>query len=124
MSDLSGNWSRLWFANKEGQQLILELIQSLLPGTLEGVTSATNAANRNEYHLLNAPNGKTELMLLCAETGGSIYNSFEEAMADRMEPSIQTIDTTLPLAVLVFLCALIDVVIRRIRIRRNIALQH
>jgi len=112
MSDLSGNWSRVWFASEQGRATILSMIRSLLPETLSG-TEETESGRTREYDLLAAPDGGTLLMELCAGAGGTVFETWEEAADAPMPPTAKAWDPVLPLATLAMLCLLSDIVLRR-----------
>ena len=115
MSDLSGDWSRTWYANAQGQAMILRMIRSLLPETLSGAQDAAQDGRISEYDLLARPDGGVTLMELCARTGGTLFGTWEEASAVELPPVARTWDPVLPLAVAVLLCLMADIALRRLK---------
>ena len=115
MSDLSGDWSRTWYANAQGQAMILRMIRSLLPETLSGAQDAAQDGRIREYDLLARPDGGVTLMELCARTSGTLFGTWEEANAVELPPVARTWDPVLPLAVAVLLCLLADIALRRLK---------
>ncbi|MDO4546765.1 MAG: VWA domain-containing protein, partial [Clostridia bacterium] len=193
MSDLSGEWSRSWYANENGRQLILNMIKGLVPDTLkqagvdirldaagaygvlsvvselEGVEgiladittpdnekySATlhktgvniysneipiKCAGRYdvnltwldsqgaaletretrvthswsaEYEVISRPDGNLALMDLCAGIGGAKVTSVDELLGIEIGTTPIAHDMTLALAILIALCLLADVVMRK-----------
>ena len=115
MSDLSGDWSRTWYANAQGQAMILRMIRSLLPETLSGAQDAAQDGRISEYDLLARPDGGVTLMELCARTGGTLFGTWEEASAVELPPVARAWDPVLPLAVAVLLCLMADIALRRLK---------
>ena len=113
MSDLSGNWSRVWFASEQGKATILSMIGSLLPEALSGAADDGESGRTREYDLLSAPDGGTLLMELCAEAGGTVFETWEEAAAVQMPPTAKPWDPVLPLSCAAMLCLLADIALRR-----------
>ena len=114
MSDLSGDWSRTWYANERGKAMILRMIRSLLPQTLSGTQDAS-AARSAEYDLLERPDGGAVLMQLCASTGGMVFESLEAAAQVQLPPTSRGWDALLPLSALAMICLLADIVLRRLK---------
>ena len=119
MSDLSGEWSRAWYASEQGKAQILQMIQGLLPQA-SPVQSARQAQSLpGEYDLLGQADGGALLMELCACTGGTVFASWEEAQAVELPPVAQPLDLVLPLSVLAMACLLAGIVLRRIKGERG-----
>lgn len=119
MSDLSGEWSRAWYASEQGRAQILQMIQGLLPQA-SPVQSARQAQSLpGEYDLLGQADGGALLMELCACTGGTVFASWEEAQAVELPPVAQPLDLVLPLSVLAMACLLAGIVLRRIKGERG-----
>lgn len=112
MSDLSGGWSRAWFAGAQGKSMILRMIRELLPQTLSGVEEAADDAHAGEYALLSRPDGGAALMELCSAVGGTVFLSPEEALSVVLPPTAAAWDPVLPLSIAALLCLLADVVLR------------
>lgn len=119
MSDLSGNWSRVWFASEQGKATILSMIHSLLPQTLLGAGEDAENGRTKEYDLLDAPDGGALLMELCAQANGAVYASWEEAAAAQMPPTARAWDPVLPLSLAAMFCLLADIVLRRLKVGRK-----
>ncbi|MBQ8619686.1 MAG: VWA domain-containing protein [Clostridia bacterium] len=115
MSDLSGDWSRAWYANEKDKAMILRMIRDLLPQTLSGVENPADADHTREYELLARPDGGVMLMEMCARTGGAVFGSWEEANAVELPPVGREWDPVLPLAAAVMLCLLADIALRRLK---------
>jgi len=113
MSDLSGNWSRVWFASEQGRATILSMIRSLLPEALSGMEEEERGGRTREYDLLSAPDGGLLLMELCAKAGGTVFETWEEAAAAPMPPTARAWDPVLPLSVAVLSLLMADIVLRR-----------
>lgn len=121
MSDLNGNWSRVWYASEQGRMTILGMIRSLLPETLSGTEEEKGGSRTREYDLLSAPDGGTLLMELCAEAGGTVFETWEEAAAVQMPPTAKPWDPVLPLSVAAMLCLMADIVLRRTKYKAGLA---
>lgn len=119
MSDLSGNWSRAWFAGEQGRETILRLIRGLLPQTLSGGGTDAAPQRTREYDLLSAPDGGVMLAQLCACTGGTVFDTLEEALAFELPPAARPLDPVPPLAALALLCLLADLALRALGPRRG-----
>ncbi len=115
MSDLSGDWSRAWYANEQGQTMILQMIRSLLPETLSGSELTKDETHTREYDLLERPDGSVLLMEMCAQTGGAVFGTWEEANEVELPPVGKKYDIVLPLSVAVMLCLLADIALRRLK---------
>lgn len=115
MSDLSGDWSRAWYANEQGRTMILQMIRGLLPETLSGVENPGDENHTREYDLLAGPDGSVMLMEMCARTGGAVFGTWEEANAVELPPVGKERDLVLPLAVAAMLCLLADIALRRLK---------
>lgn len=59
MSDLSGDWSRSWFASEAGRQLIVSMVKALIPGTVD----------QSAVDVQLQPGGSEGLLLLNGEQG-------------------------------------------------------
>ena len=114
MSDLSGDWSRTWYANEHGQAMILRMIRELLPQTLSSGAGA-GQMRPSEYDLLDRADGGALLMELCAEAGGTVFASWEEAEHVEMPPTARAWDPVLPLSIAALVCLLGDIVLRRLK---------
>jgi len=121
MSDLSGNWSRVWFASEQGRATILSMIRSLLPDTLESAGDDADAGRSREYDLLAAPDGGVLLMELCARADGAVFETWEDAAAVELPPSARTWDPVLPLSIMMMLCLMADIVLRRLKSQAQMA---
>ena len=115
MSDLSGNWSRVWYASEQGRATILSMIRSLLPQTLASAGDDADSGRSKEYDLLAAPDGGVLLMEMCARAGGTVFETWEEAAAVELPPTARAWDPVLPLSFVMMLCLLADIVLRRLK---------
>ena len=115
MSDLSGDWSRLWYANEQGQAMILRMIGGLLPETLSGAADDAADMRTSEYDLLAGADGGAVLMDLCAHANGTVFETWEEAEAVELPPVAKAWDAVLPLSIAAMLCLLADIVLRRMK---------
>lgn len=59
LSDLSGDWSNNWFTNAPGKQMILDMVQALIPGTVD----------RDAVELSLTPGGARGLLTLKGSLG-------------------------------------------------------
>ena len=119
MSDLSGEWSRTWYASEQGKRMIQKMIHGLLPQTLSAVDESKTQTRPSEYDLLDRPDGGALLMEMCARTGGTVFSSWADAQAVELPPVAQPIDPTLPLSMLAMACLLADILLRRTKAMRR-----
>ena len=119
MSDLSGEWSRTWYASEQGKRMIQKMIHGLLPQTLSAVDESKTQTRPSEYDLLDRPDGGALLMEMCARTGGTVFSSWADAQAVELPPGAQPIDPTLPLSMLAMACLLADILLRRTKAMRR-----
>lgn len=117
MSDLSGDWSRVWYASEQGRATILSLIRSLLPETMTSAGDDGRYGRSKEYDLLAAPDGGVMLMEACAFAGGTVFETWEEAAAVELPPAARSWDLVLPLSIAVMICLLADIVLRRLKMK-------
>ena len=119
MSDLSGEWSRTWYASEQGKRMIQKMIHGLMPQTLSAVDESKTQTRPSEYDLLDRPDGGALLMEMCARTGGTVFSSWADAQAVELPPVAQPIDPTLPLSMLAMACLLADILLRRTKAMRR-----
>ena len=119
MSDLSGEWSRTWYASEQGKRMIQKMIHGLLPQTLSAVDESKTQTRPSEYDLLDRPDGGALLMEMCARTGGTVFSSWADAQAVELPPVAQPIDPALPLSMLAMACLLADILLRRTKAMRR-----
>ena len=119
MSDLSGEWSRTWYASEQGKRMIQKMIHGLLPQTLSAVDESKTQTRPSEYDLLDRPDGGALLMEMCARTGGTVFSSWADAQAVELPPVAQPIDPVLPLSMLAMACLLADILLRRTKAMRR-----
>lgn len=120
MSDLSGEWSRAWYASEQGKHMIRQMIHGLLPQTFSAVDGQETDARPREYDLLARPDGGAPLMEMCASTGGTVFATWEDAQAVDLPTVAQSMDPVLLLSILAMACLLADILLRRTKgIRRE-----
>ena len=55
------------------------------------------------------------LMEMCARSGGTVFETWEEAAAVELPPTAKAWDPVLPLSMMIMLCLLADIVMRRLK---------
>ena len=66
MSDLSGDWSHNWLVSEDGKRLVLDMLESLIPGTLGQGGAGVTLASGGKSGVLTVRGGPEEAQSLRA----------------------------------------------------------
>ncbi len=118
MSDMKGDWSRLWFGGEAGKAMIQGMIKQLVPhAAMQVQTERTLAPSYpQEYAMVSRADGELLMMELAGAAGGALAHSADELLAIDMGATPTAHDVALPLSILVAALLLADIVARRTKL--------